>query len=58
MQTAVSRYLFTITLINLGVGLVDGIALWAIGVRMVMGDSRCNHRSAVARQFQNYLRES
>jgi predicted PurR-regulated permease PerM len=32
IQHHIARYLFTITLINLGVGLVDGFALWLIGM--------------------------
>ncbi|MGH8274744.1 MAG: AI-2E family transporter [Gammaproteobacteria bacterium] len=32
IQHHIARYLFTITLINLSVGLVDGIALWLIGI--------------------------
>lgn len=32
IQSQISGYLFTITLINLGVGLVNGIALFAIGM--------------------------
>ncbi len=32
IQHNIARYLFTITLINLSVGLVDGFALWLIGI--------------------------
>ncbi len=32
IQSHISRYLLTITLINLCLGLVDGLALWAIGI--------------------------
>ncbi len=32
IQSHISRYLLTITLINLSIGLVDGVILWAIGM--------------------------